>query len=122
MTSLWSAYLLALLKTMAVSATIDNREKWRCRFLTDGNELKDSFDFRTVGLFIVTPLSPILNGKPLRGGCFPSGSESKNSFCLASRQVTVKCQLFNLKYLFCLYGIYICCMCHLSLLLFRLVC
>ena len=80
MTSLRSAYLLALLKTMTVSATIDNREKWRCRFFTDGDELKDSFDFRTVGLFIVTPLSPVLNGKPLRGGYFPSDSESKNSF------------------------------------------
>ena len=52
---------------MAVSATIDNRAKWCCRFSTDGDELKDIFAFLTVGLHIVTPLHPLLNGKPLKG-------------------------------------------------------
>ena len=52
---------------MAISATIDNRAKWCCRFFTDGDELKDIFAFLTVGLHIVTPLYPLLNGKPLKG-------------------------------------------------------
>ena len=52
---------------MAISATIDNRAKWCCRFSTDGDELKDIFAFLTVGLHIVTPLHPLLNGKPLKG-------------------------------------------------------
>ena len=67
MTSLWSAYLHDAPKTMAVSATIDNRAKWCCRFFTDGDELKDRFAFLTVGIYIVTPLHPLLNGKPLKG-------------------------------------------------------
>ena len=66
MASLRTVYLLSL-KTMAVSATIDNRTKWCCRLFTDGDELKDSFAFLTVGLHIVTPLPPVLNGKPLKG-------------------------------------------------------
>ena len=52
---------------MAVSATIEKRVKWCCRFSTDGDELKDRFAFLTVGIHIVTPLNPLLNGKPLKG-------------------------------------------------------
>ena len=52
---------------MAVSATIDNRAKWCCRLFTDGDELKDRFAFLTVGIYIITPLHPLLNGKPLKG-------------------------------------------------------
>ena len=55
------------MNAMAASATIDNHAKWCCRFTTDGDEFKDRFAFLTVGIHIVTPLYPLLNGKPLKG-------------------------------------------------------
>ena len=97
--SVYSFYgIFALAKTMAVSATLDNRTEGCFRLFTDGDELKNRNSFpsrRNEHCNIPLPCS---QGQALRVAAFPPARNLRTDFALAPHYKRFRCQFSLLKW------------------------